>query len=237
MRRFRLRGSKGVPARVVNTSPLWAQAALATRMNKDGTRDLQWWHVPTWAHAAPRFIATWLGVGLAAGLAAGLATGLWAALQLGLWYGPAFGLRYELSYGLQDGAEEGIALAIVAGFLAYQAWLSYIPVTGVVVVGVMVGLGAWLVAGLWVGLVVGLVYPQSWSSSLAFVQLAMSGRTPVHLMRFLEDARSRSVLRAVGPVYQFRHARLQDRLAAQGSVAGQDPGERGRADAQSLTPT
>ena len=32
-------------------------------------------------------------------------------------------------------------------------------------------------------------------------------------MRFLEDARSRSVLRTVGPVYQFRHARLQDRLA------------------------
>jgi hypothetical protein len=34
-------------------------------------------------------------------------------------------------------------------------------------------------------------------------------------MRFLEDARNRNVLRAVGPVYQFRHARLQDRLAGQ----------------------
>jgi hypothetical protein len=34
-------------------------------------------------------------------------------------------------------------------------------------------------------------------------------------MRFLEDARSRGVLRTVGPVCQFRHARLQDRLAVQ----------------------
>jgi hypothetical protein len=73
------------------------------------------------------------------------------------------------------------------------------------------------------GLLVGLVYPQSWSSSLAFAQLAMSDRIPVRLMRFLEDARSRGVLRTVGPVYQFRHARLQDRLAAQKSATGRVP--------------
>jgi hypothetical protein len=33
-------------------------------------------------------------------------------------------------------------------------------------------------------------------------------------MTFLNDARERNVLRTVGPVYQFRHARLQDLLAA-----------------------
>jgi hypothetical protein len=38
-------------------------------------------------------------------------------------------------------------------------------------------------------------------------------------MRFLEDARERGVLRTVGPVYQFRHARLQDRLANQAKKA------------------
>jgi hypothetical protein len=73
-----------------------------------------------------------------------------------------------------------------------------------------------------------LVYPQSWSSSLAFAQLAVSDRTPVRLMRFLEDARSRSVLRTVGPVYQFRHARLQDRLAAREPATGQSPASPGR---------
>ena len=67
--------------------------------------------------------------------------------------------------------------------------------------------------------------PEAWSSSLAFAQLAVSDRTPVRLMRFLEDARSRNVLRTVGPVYQFRHARLQDRLAGQEPAAGQGPSE------------
>src|ERR1700750_3167827 len=46
---------------------------IATRMNKDGTRDLQWWRVPAWTHAAPRVIAAGLTAGLAFGLAAGLA--------------------------------------------------------------------------------------------------------------------------------------------------------------------
>ncbi len=31
-----------------------ALRCIATQMNKDGTRDLQWWHVPAWADAAPR---------------------------------------------------------------------------------------------------------------------------------------------------------------------------------------
>jgi len=99
------------------------------------------------------------------------------------------------------------------------------------------GVVADLVAGLVIGLLVGLVYPQSWSSSLAFAQLAASDRTPVRLMRFLEDARSRSVLRTVGPVYQFRHARLQDRLAAQESATGQGPGAPSPAAGDAAAPT
>ncbi len=39
-----------------------ALRCIAARMNKDGTRDLQWWHVPAWTHAAPRVIATGLAV-------------------------------------------------------------------------------------------------------------------------------------------------------------------------------
>jgi len=42
-------------------------------------------------------------------------------------------------------------------------------------------------------------------------------KTPIRLLRFLEDARKRGVLRVVGPGYQFRHARLLDRLAANGA--------------------
>ncbi len=42
--------------------------------------------------------------------------------------------------------------------------------------------------------------------------LAFQGRLPWNLMAFLDDAHKRGVLRQVGAVYQFRHARLQDRL-------------------------
>ena len=49
-----------------------ALRCIAAPMNKDGARDLQWWHVPAWTHAAPCVITAGLVVGLAAGLVAGL---------------------------------------------------------------------------------------------------------------------------------------------------------------------
>ena len=97
----------------------------------------------------------------------------------------------------------------------------------------------WLVGGLAFGLLGGLVadsepggaialtlFPDIWLASVAFAELAMRERTPVRLMRFLEDARERNVLRNVGPVYQFRHARLQDRLA--GTWTESQPGSSSR---------
>jgi len=50
---------------------------------------------------------------------------------------------------------------------------------------------------------------------LARAWLAMPGKTPLRLMRFLADAHRRAVLRQAGAVYQFRQARLQDNLANQ----------------------
>jgi hypothetical protein len=92
--------------------------------------------------------------------------------------------------------------------------------------GLKGGVVAGLLAGLMVGLVGGLAYPKTWAASLAFVQLARRWHTPLHLMRFLEDARKRDVLRTVGPAYQFRHARLQDRLAHQALTVTR-PGRQG----------
>ncbi|WP_213008594.1 hypothetical protein [Paractinoplanes toevensis] len=43
--------------------------------------------------------------------------------------------------------------------------------------------------------------------------LAFRGRLPLRLMAFADDAHRRGVLRQVGAVYQFRHARLQAYLA------------------------
>ncbi|AZM52308.1 hypothetical protein DMA15_06610 [Streptomyces sp. WAC 01529] len=49
--------------------------------------------------------------------------------------------------------------------------------------------------------------------SLSRAWLALRGHLPWRLMRFLDDAHQRGVLRQAGAVYEFRHARLQDRLA------------------------
>jgi MFS family permease len=302
---------------------------IATRMNNDGLRDLQWWHVPAWAPAAPRIIATGLLLAPLAALAAGLAIsfvplrglgglvawlvlGLMLALVLGFVFGRGNKLpnriapvrmrhlfrRRPLMVGLLAALTAGIfawsaaqqevvnghfgpattpyrlAVAVIAGVVA---WLAAGLAAGLVagmsqpgtdttsplnpraswrsdrafglVVGLVIGPVAGLVLGFAIGLAtalvfglkgvlmfvllymlviglltvleVGLAYPQWWPSSLAFAQLAASDRTPVRLMRFLEDARSRNVLRTVGPVYQFRHGRLQDRLAGQESATRQ----------------
>jgi hypothetical protein len=84
-------------------------------------------------------------------------------------------------------------------------------------VGVVDGVGAGVrngITGTVLATVAAAVFTSNiWASSLAMAQLARRWRTPVRLMSFLDDARERNVLRTVGPVYQFRHARLQDRLA------------------------
>jgi hypothetical protein len=46
------------------------------------------------------------------------------------------------------------------------------------------------------------------------IWLGITGRLPWRLMTFLSDAHRRGVLRQSGALYQFRHLRLQQRLAA-----------------------
>jgi len=305
-----------------------ALTKIAARMSLEGTRDLQWWRIPTWAPSAPRRIAgglvVWLAVvlvfalpaflwgglatrlvfglvfGLVPGLligflsrggypprrigklrlrkalskknlvralAAGIGTGLVFGLAFGRWPGPlprtevvlVFGTgtgppaglavmladalaadpdstpplspdtswRNDRKYGLAAGltAGLGIGLAIVlssvleAGFffstlgLGLSTWLSVGLRLGLVA-GLRRGLAAGLVTGFEAALAVGLAASRAWPVSLASAQIATRWHTPVHLMKFLDDARDRNVLRTAGPAYQFRHARLQDRLAA-----------------------
>jgi hypothetical protein len=81
------------------------------------------------------------------------------------------------------------------------------------------GLVAGLTAGGICGFLVGLTYSWMWATALTFIQLRRSGNGPLRLLRFLEDARAQDVLRTAGSVYQFRHARLQDRLACRFAAA------------------
>jgi hypothetical protein len=305
-----------------------AQAALgylAARMNRDLSRDLQWWRIAGWAPAAPRRILTGLVcglifgpvVGLAVGLTQGLVTGLWwgaaaalvavlagglgpgtgggrdpqwiapprwrrvfrspglaagvtTGLGFGISVGPgaghggfhvvrlmaglAVGLAIGLPLGLAFGVAESIAkphadtarpLGPLASWRADRAYGLAAGLAAGLPLGILAGLVAGTPAGfgnggLWAGVAAGLgvaaasglaglvVPPAAWPASLAFAQLAVRGPTPAHLLRFLEDARDRGVLRTVGPVYQFRHARLQDRLAGPDPASMSQPGQPAR---------
>lgn len=50
-------------------------------------------------------------------------------------------------------------------------------------------------------------------TALVRMQLTIQHKTPLRLIAFLEDARKKHLLRTVGPIYQFRHAKLQNKLA------------------------
>ena len=71
--------------------------------------------------------------------------------------------------------------------------------------------------GLWVITFVNcwqLIYLTAWGRwLLARTGLPLCRRLPWQIMTFLDDARRRGVLRQIGGVYEFRHARLRDSLA------------------------
>jgi serine/threonine protein kinase len=103
--------------------------------------------------------------------------------------GLSFGLSCALPLGLALGTANGMAHGPVAGFIA--------------------GIGFGLTIG--IGGFVGI--SDCWRTSLMFLLLRRRGLFPVRGMSFLKDVQNRGILRPVGPLYQFRHARLQDRLA------------------------
>lgn len=82
-------------------------------------------------------------------------------------------------------------------------------------VGLVFGLEAGFGGGLGYGLSL-----TAWGQwvALSRMWLPATGRLPWRLIAFLDDACQRGVLRQAGAVYQFRHARLQDRLTAKDST-------------------
>jgi len=154
------------------------------------------------------------GVGIGAGLAGALAAGLSrAAADDASPLTPRVSWRRDQAFGLAVGLMLGLGLSFGVG-LGLGLTFAF-GVEGTPAPGQIKGLVLVLVWLLVFGLVFGFMFPRTWTVSLAFAQLATRWHTPVRLLRFLDDARQRDVLRTVGPVYQFRHARLQDRLALQ----------------------
>ncbi|MBT2391774.1 NACHT domain-containing protein [Streptomyces sp. ISL-1] len=147
----------------------------------------------------------WLVAGLALGLAVGLILALMAGLEALIEPKSSVSpsdllntnrrtvLAQVLAVGLAIGLGFGIVVALLNGFAP----------------GVRSGLAAGLVVGLGVGTLT------AWGRWVVLVRvwLPLTGRLPWAVNAFLDDAYQRGVLRQVGAVYQFRHARLRDRLA------------------------
>lgn len=113
-----------------------------------------------------------------------------AAFAQTVWSGLALWLATGVVFGLTaalDHGSAGVPIGAVLGLVV------------AVILGPLLGLG-----------------PGAWVQWLIFVRfwLPLTGRLPWRVCGFLDDAHIRGVLRQDGAVYQFRHARLQDHLAA-----------------------
>lgn len=176
-----------------------------------------------------------LSIGLVIGSAVGFVFGPLLGLSVGLSVGPtvviALGLRQVLESRVDlDRSPSPFSVlrddrksAMVQAFAGGIALLVGVAL----VLGSVPQFGAGV--GIGVGVTAGLVYGLAFSSSrvdtpswypffLARAYLGVRGELPLRLMTFLDNANRRGVLRQNGAVYQFRHIRLQQRLAAMSSM-------------------
>jgi hypothetical protein len=135
-------------------------------------------------------------LGLTLGLTAALTAGLTTPIDAHTTTSPAAALHTDRMTALYQAPAYGLAVG-----------LAFVLVNA----GLVFGLGIGLAAGIAVGLA-----GAAWGQWLVFARLwlPLTGRLPWAVMAFFADAHDRGVFRQAGAVYQFRHARLQDHLAA-----------------------
>ncbi|MEV4146177.1 BTAD domain-containing putative transcriptional regulator [Amycolatopsis sp. NPDC049691] len=149
-------------------------------------------------------------------------------VSLGLFDGMAFAFTAQTRFLPVLGGRFDLALAIAAGLAG--ASFGFFMARGVAAVcyglaGAIAGGQVFpaatnpvlpFVAGVCFGGGIGLavLVTRAWGNYFVHhLWLAATGRLPWRLMHFLDDAHRRGVLRQAGGVYQFRHARVQERLA------------------------
>ncbi|MFF4623442.1 NACHT domain-containing protein [Nonomuraea jabiensis] len=149
-----------------------------------------------------------LAVGLAHGFASGFAAWAEAPSPAGRASTPLTSWRADRTLNLVRAVTIGSTAALTGGLAgALTAGLIDTPAFGLAV-----GLSYALTFGVTAGLAAG--HHHAWMAYLIVtIRLALAGRSPRVLMSFLDDAHRLGLLRAVGPIYQFRHAELQDHLA------------------------
>lgn len=163
-------------------------------------------------------------IGFIAGVSAGIANWLIVAVVRALetpvdptdTVSPAALLRTDRGTSLRQ------AFAVSAG-VAAMVWLiiaSAFEAAYEQPFGFVFGGSLWLLgvlATLAGGVLLWMLFVSAWGPWLiARFWLPLTGRLPWAVIAFLTDAHRRGVLRQAGGSYQFRHARLQDHLAAAG---------------------
>jgi hypothetical protein len=169
-------------------------------------------------------------IGFAYGLIIGAASVVPNAFVSALVTGISYGLATWLAIGLTDWAETPITderPQTPTTTLRRDRQLVYIKsLAGGFALGIALGVPDALTggAGLASVLATGLVFASAIALGVGLHQasgrylvtvsvLRARQQTPLRLLNFLDDAHRLGILRQTGPVYQFRHAKLQDHLA------------------------
>ena len=219
----------GLPAGLING--LGVGAAVALAIDKVGR--------PTPSNKKPYWDKV---IGISGGAVIGAVIGLIAWREEGPVFGTVFGLLIAATaavpFGLRHKDEDlrfvpspGHALARdmkafrrtalsaglaagAAGFLG-GSMTSIFEVHGKASLAAVVGdgLGIGVASGLVIGLTFGFYHAASPGFRIISWWLALRGRAPWRLKRFLREAHRLTVLRQSGATYQFRHKELQLRLA------------------------
>ncbi|APU22264.1 caspase family protein [Actinoalloteichus sp. GBA129-24] len=174
-----------------------------------------------WASLRVRFAlvaggAAGLPVGLAFWYERSLADGLWAGcvstLAIGLLVGatrpsPRARSLIDPATAWREDLRRAAVLAVGPGLCLGLAWGFDGNLDGLRLPAVVLGIA------LLVSLACMAAVSDSCRTTLVFLQLSRRGLLPARGMRFLAKAYRHRLLRAEGPVYQFRHALLQKKLA------------------------
>lgn len=126
-----------------------------------------------------------------------------------------------------------VVIGIPGGILTGFAGARKFGLAGGIFFGIIGFLGFGLLVGLVFGIGVAIALRgqvgrhQAWPAYIvATYRLWGQKRLPRRLMPFLDAVYRAGLLRAVGPIYQFRHAEFQDRLAATFEEKGVHPSSR-----------
>jgi hypothetical protein len=151
------------------------------------------------------------GAGLVAGLAAGAVLGAVELLRTPAESDTAASPSSTLSSDRRLTLVAGFVITVISGVIA---GLLY-GVSDGLLFGLTAGLATVLIAGIGGAAFGRKLTVRAWPMFItSVIVLHIKEDVPLQLMRFLEYAYSIGIMRRVGAVYQFRHDRLQHRLAA-----------------------